>query len=228
MPDAGRLTDPADSSRIASIFRLYGPLISQAFVRRPASSALHGDGCLHNLGMTIDLENPAPPADLWTRARDDYLNGASAPVVAERYGLTLRTVRRRAAVEGWRRADGAVPPFDDPPPWNRGALSREDAIEVFPELAEVEQAVTHDRFLLLFDPDQKYLRRFAFRRAAEAAALSRPAEAVVWMRLVQSLERTGERIDAEARPFREQNYLRASFLRRFDEDLGPDPAHDEA
>lgn len=177
--------------------------------------------------MTIDPENPAPPADVWTRARDDYLNGASAPVVAERYGLSERTVRRRAAGAGWRRADRPTVVLDGPPPWNRGALTREDAIEVFPELAEVEQAVMNDRFLLLFDPDQKHLRRFAFRQAAEAAALSRPAEAVVWMRLVQTLERTGDRIDVEARPFREQDYLRASFLRRIDEDLGPDPALDE-
>lgn len=194
---------------------------------RAASSAQHGGGHPYNRAMTIDPENPAPPADVWTRARDDYLNGASAPVVAERYGLSERTVRRRAAGAGWRRADRPTVVLDGPPPWNRGALTREDAIEVFPELAEVEQAVMNDRFLLLFDPDQKHLRRFAFRQAAEAAALSRPAEAVVWMRLVQTLERTGDRIDVEARPFREQDYLRASFLRRIDEDLGPDPALDE-
>ena len=174
--------------------------------------------------MTCDLENPAPPADPWTRARADYLAGQSAPVVAERYGLSLRSLRRRAATEGWRRADQLAPEFNEPPPWNTGSLTREEAIEIFPELADVEQAACHDRFYLLIDPDQRHLRRFAFRRAAEAAALSRPAEAVVWMRLVQSLERTGDRIESEGRPFREQDYLRASYLARCNEDVAPDPA----
>lgn len=174
--------------------------------------------------MTHDPENPTPPADLWTRARADFLAGESAPVVAERYGLSLRSLRRRAAAEGWRRADRMAPEFDDPPPWNTGALTREDAIEIFPELAEVEQASCHDQFLLLVDPDQRHLRRFAFRKAAESAALSRPAEAVVWMRLVQSLERTGDRIESEGRPFRDQDYLRASFLARINDDIAPDPA----
>lgn len=177
--------------------------------------------------MTADPEKSAPPADLWTRARDDYLDGVSAPVVAERYGLSERTLRRRAAAEGWRRTDRPTVGLDQPPPWNRGSLSREEAIEAFPELAEVEQAISNDRFLLLFDPDQKHLRRFAFRRAAEAAALSRPAEAVVWMRLVQSLERTGERIDVEARPFLEQDYFRAAYLNRLSAEFGSESGPEE-
>ena len=176
--------------------------------------------------MTCDPENPAPPADPWTRARADYLAGDSAPVVAERYGLSLRSLRRRAATEGWRRADQMAPEFDGPPPWNRGSLTREEAVEIFPELAEVEQAVSHDRFYLLIDPDQRHLRRFAFRQAAECAALSRPAEAVVWMRLVQSLERTGDRIESEGRPFREQDYLRAAYIARANNDVA-DPAPKE-
>lgn len=140
--------------------------------------------------MTQEPENPnpAPPSpDLWARARGDYLSGISAPVVAERYGLSERTLRRRAASEGWRRTDRTVIGTEDTPPWNQGCLSREEAIERFPELAEVEQARTNDLFELLFDPDPAHLRRFAFRHAAEAAALSRPAEAVVWMRLFHSL-----------------------------------------
>jgi hypothetical protein len=167
---------------------------------------------------------PRPDPDIWTRAREDYLSGDSAPVVAERYGLSERTLRRRAAAEGWRRTDRTAIVIDDTPPWNRGCLTREDAIERFPELADVEQALTNDRFDLLFDPEPAHLRRFAFRQAAEAAALSRPAEAVVWMRLVQSLERTGDRIQIERRPFREQDYLRASFLSRIQADTAPDPA----
>lgn len=175
--------------------------------------------------MTCDPENPAPslPVDVWTHARADYLAGASAPVVAERYSLSERTLRRRAAAEGWRRADQSTAVLDDQPPWNRGPLSREDAVEQFPELAEVEAATSNDAFFLLFDPNQRDLRRYAFRHAAEAAALGRPAEAVVWMRLVQMLDRTGERIDREARPFREQDYLRAAYLRWLSEDVAPTP-----
>lgn len=177
--------------------------------------------------MTLDPESPAPPADLWTRARIDYLAGHSAPVVAERHGLSERTVRRRAATEGWRRTDRTAIEIGDPPPWNLGCLSRDEAIERFPELAEVEQAQSNDVFDLLFDPAPANLRRFAFRQAATAAALSRPAEAVVWMRLVQSLERAGETIEQEARPFREQDYLRAAYLRGIDDQVAPDPAPDQ-
>jgi hypothetical protein len=163
--------------------------------------------------MTCDPENPAPPVELWTRARADYLAGHSAPVVAERYGLSERTVRRRATVEGWRRADG---PSGDAGPDFWSSRSREKRIEQFPQLEEVEQVTFAARFELLVDPDQKNLRRFAFRQAAEAAAMSRPAEAVVWMRLVQTLERTGDRIDREAGRFHEQDYIRAACLQAAD------------
>ncbi|WP_339933132.1 hypothetical protein [uncultured Brevundimonas sp.] len=175
--------------------------------------------------MTCDPPNPAPlpPPDLWTRARADYLAGVSAPVVAERYGLSERTLRRRAATEGWRRVDQSPVVLEPPPPWNRDTLSREEAIERFPELAEVEAAASNDAFFLLFDPDQKDLRRYAFRHAAESAAFGRPAEAVVWMRLVQMLDRTGEQTDRLGRPFREEDYLRAAYLRRLGEDVAPPP-----
>ena len=166
--------------------------------------------------MTCDPENPAPPADLWTRARADYLAGHSAPVVAERYGLSERTVRRRAAVEAWRRAD-APPPCGDPTEfWPRGPRSREKLIDQCPGLEEVEQVTFAARFNLLIDPDQKALRRFAFKQAAEAAAMSRPAEAVLWMRLVQTLERTGDRIEREAGRFQEQDFMRAAWLQESD------------
>lgn len=169
--------------------------------------------------MTCDPEHPAPPADLWARARADYLAGHSAPVVAERYGLSERTVRRRAAVEGWRRADGS--PLGDASLEFWSSRSREKRIEHFPQLEEVEQVTFAARFELLIDPDQKSLRRFAFRQAAEAAAMSRPAEAVVWMRLVQTLERTGDRIDREAGRFHEQDYIRAACLQAADTHHAP-------
>jgi hypothetical protein len=48
-------------------------------------------------------------------ARDDFTSGVSAPVVAERYGISERSVRRRAALEGWRRGD-FMPGTLGPPP----------------------------------------------------------------------------------------------------------------
>ncbi|WP_226633678.1 hypothetical protein [Brevundimonas poindexterae] len=47
--------------------------------------------------------------DTWARARADYLAGESAPVVCDRYGMRLSTLRNRAAAEGWRRQDQPEP-----------------------------------------------------------------------------------------------------------------------
>lgn len=163
--------------------------------------------------MTQNPETPAPPPDRWSLARADYLAGASAPVVAERYGLSERTLRRRAADEGWRRADAPATAYSGPRSRSRAVFAREEVLKEIPELADVEQMAFGERYCLLVRPDQKSLRRFAFEQAAEAAALSRPAEAVVWMRLVQSLERTGDRIDREGPRFTEQDCIRAVNLR---------------
>ena len=171
---------------------------------------------MQNGGMTDEPETPAPPVGLWAAARADYMAGCSAPVVAERYGLSERTVRRHAAEQGWRRTDAPLPDFRRSGPASPPSLSREEMIERCPELAVVEQAAFDDRFGLLINPDQKKLRRYAFKQAAEAAAAARPAEAVLWMRLVQTLERTGDRIDSEAAPFREQDHIRAAWLREAD------------
>lgn len=63
--------------------------------------------------MTLPDTAPKPvsrtPAEIWSVARADYLSGESAPVVAERHGLSLRSLRRRASLEGWRRTDLEVP-----------------------------------------------------------------------------------------------------------------------
>ncbi|RZJ04809.1 MAG: hypothetical protein EON89_06480 [Brevundimonas sp.] len=166
--------------------------------------------------MTDDLQNPDPQADFWASVQADYLGGMTAPVLAERYRVSVRTIRRRAAEEGWRRADRS--PAEQSSVW-RPLFNREAALERFPELADLEQEQAEDAIDLLFYPTQQTLRCFAFRRAAEAAALGRPTEAGAWMRLVASLHVTGERIDADMRPFREAEYLRATYR------AGVDPAH---
>jgi hypothetical protein len=152
-------------------------------------------------------EPPPRSSEVWRQIRDDYLAGASGPVLAERYGVSLRTLRQRAAVDGWRRQD-------DDPVRRRVAGIKDDA-----ELAEVFEVQGVDQFQLLFDPQPHVLRRFAFRKSAEEAAMDRPRQSLVWLSLAERLERCGDRIDAEAPVFREVDHLRAAYLRR----LGDDP-----
>jgi hypothetical protein len=158
------------------------------------------------------------PAEIWTRARADYLAGESAPVVAERHGLSLRSFRRRASLEGWRRTDIERPQPGDAPVWERG-LSKADLIELHPELGEIEAVRAEETLQLLFDPTPREFRRFAFRRAAELAATDSPRQALAWMRLVQMLEGTGERIDREGAVVAPVDSLRAAVMRRLDEEM---------
>ena len=77
-----------------------------------------------NLHPNPDTPSPARlGAQSWAAAKADYLAGFSAPDVAERYGMSVATLRRRAAEEGWRRIDQpeSTPPeplfdADEPPP----------------------------------------------------------------------------------------------------------------
>jgi len=167
--------------------------------------------------MTHDPQTqPDPQADFWASLKADYLSGTTAAVLAERYGVSVRTVRRRASDEGWRRSDR---PFNfKSPETDRGA-----ALERYPKLRELEVEDAGDTLDLLFQPTVQTLRCFAFRRAAEAAANSRPYESTAWMRLVNSMNVSGDRIDAEMRPFREAHYFRAEAMaasERYDADPG--------
>lgn len=174
--------------------------------------------------MTHPDATPSP--ETWAQARRDYLAGDPAPLVAERHGLSERTLRRRAALEGWRRAD-AVPDLtglDEPPHWGRPLASRSEEIERTPQLAEVTAAADSEQFLLLFDPDPAKLRRFAFRKSVDAAATGTPHQAVAWMRLVQLVDRCGDRIKRESRAFADIDYLRAAYLRHFQ--AGADASED--
>lgn len=169
---------------------------------------------------------PRTTAESWALARRDFLAGDTAPIVAERYGFSERTLRRRAAVEGWRRRDVEPEPLAVPPTWLRPPLSREEAIERDPELGEIEDAEGSDRFFLLFDSTPKNLRRFAFRQASEAAAIDKPQQAAAWMRLIALVDRCGDRVEEEGRAFRDIDYLRAAYLRRLGQ-ANEDQADDE-
>ena len=39
--------------------------------------------------------------DLWVHVRRDYQSGQPAALVAERHRISVRSLRRRAAAEGW-------------------------------------------------------------------------------------------------------------------------------
>lgn len=150
--------------------------------------------------------------DLWVYVRRDYQSGQPAALVAERYRISVRGLRRRAAAEGWRRCDRDIGPMADMPAWTRDGQDRQAALQARPELAAMVTANENDLFDLLVDPAPAELRRYAFKQACEAAALRRPAEAVAWMRLVQLAQRTGAGLDDESQPFREADHIRAAFL----------------
>lgn len=172
------------------------------------------------------MTNPPkrPSTEVWASARADYLAGISAPVVAERYALSERTLRRRASAEGWRREDLEVIALDPPPPWDTPFQDKDVMLDENPELAEVTAARESNQLLLLFNPEPHDLRRFAFRKAAAAAATDLPQEALVWMRLAQLVDRCGDRIDRDSRCFSDVDMLRAAYLRRLDQDVAKPPA----
>ena len=172
-----------------------------------------------------------PAAELWRRARQDYLGGDTARVVAERYGFSERTLQRRAAAEGWRRADvAAAPPWpevtlDQPPSWAfKPPRSRAMVIEDQPEYAELAAARDNDVLELLFAPGESGMRRYAFKRAAEAAILNKPAEASAWLRVQHLVERLREVEDLSNMAFPPADHMRAAILRALGQ---PDDPYEE-
>jgi hypothetical protein len=178
--------------------------------------------------MTQPSDTPAPPlpSDPWALARRDYMAGMSGPVVAERHGLPLRTLRHRAAREEWRRSDLSAA---DALPSSR-PIGREEFIEEFPELAAIDAAASLEKLDLLIDPDPRQFRQVAFRRAAEAAAMNRPHDASAWMRLVVQIGRAEAQADFRLSPYSAADYIRAGYLSqvRADEDAAAQPPGEDA
>jgi len=185
--------------------------------------------------MTHDLDDlnpfaaptPRPRADeeTWADARADYENGVSTPVVAERYGLGERQVRRRAFNEGWKKPRRSFPrSFAGIPPGEVEELARD------PNLQPFVDAHSYEVGELLMLPTADRLSRFGFRRAAEAAGAGRIAEAQAWMRLVAQVNRLQPKLDRQQRPFNEADYIRAEFAAQlreaFEAKLAPE--EDEA
>ncbi|MFC5344273.1 hypothetical protein ACETK8_00210 [Brevundimonas staleyi] len=155
-------------------------------------------------------QSTEPPVEIWLKIRDAYRAGATAPVLAERYGISLRTLRRRIAQFEWRRQDDVLE--------RRRAAAR----AVGDEMLEVMSDEGAEEFGLLFEPRPHILRRFAFRKASEEAAMGRPQQSLAWIRVLERMDRCGDRAEAEGELFRDVDHLRAAYLRRLDA-LGDTP-----
>lgn len=171
---------------------------------------------------------PRLTPEAWAHAREDFLSGVSAAVVAERYGTTERSIRRRAAMEGWRRPDFMPGPLGAVPPWMAEGRTREEEVALDPALGEVDQAESFSRFGLLFNPSGGDLRRFAFRQAAENAAVDRPQQALAWMRLVQMIANCAGRLESDSSAFRDIDHLRAAYINRLNESFGEETPFNSA
>ncbi|NJC42392.1 hypothetical protein GGQ87_002687 [Brevundimonas alba] len=141
-------------------------------------------------------------AETWEAARRDYVAGTSAAAVAERYGLAVRTVRRRALTENWIRED--VPALCDR---LRDRLRAD--LGDGPERNFIENHNGEDMYELLFVPSAAALGDFAFRRAAETAAVGGPAEAAAWLRVARLAGQVGDRHDVGRDPFTPADRIRA-------------------
>lgn len=168
---------------------------------------------------TTNTTNAPPQPDLWTLVKRDYLAGDTAQVLSERYGISVRTLRRVSADQKWRRRDRTWPggihdgwPGEIEPHVYGPRRTRLDVARNFPELDHVEQVNAQDADQLLLTPDPGFLRHFAFKRAAESAAMDRPTQCLAWMRVVASLDRSGDRIEQEDWGFSTADRLRAAFV----------------
>jgi len=154
---------------------------------------------------------PMPPLtrrspETWEAVRRDYVAGTSSTVLGERYGFTARSIRRRAALDQWRRDDEPASAFDA----FHDRFQSDQA--TWPELADVSHIANEDLRSLLLLPDANGLCRYAFRRAAECAALDGPNEAAAWLRVVRLADLVSARINVDVQPYSKADYLRASMI----------------
>ncbi len=165
---------------------------------------------------------PAPPGDdVWAAARRSFLGGASLPLAAERHGVNLRTLQRRAAAEGWREAAAAQRRALE---GRLGGPDPEAELAANPELAAFVEAHGFEVGQLLLEPTPDRLARFAFRKAGECAAAGEPVAAQAWMRLTQGVLHAGPRLDRLRLPFAEADYMRAMYAAALRGEGGPPKA----
>ncbi len=122
---------------------------------------------------------PSAPDAVWDAVRRDYLAGVSAPECARRHGVGTTALHRRAAQQGWRRADQ---------PWlpsNR--LDAED------EGVALEAEIDGD--LDRIDPGQ--LAFIAWRRMMRAVLRGDAAEALRWRRIRMAMDEDQDELDRQ-------------------------------
>lgn len=157
----------------------------------------------------IDTTTPPPQPDLWSCIRRDFLAGDTAAVLAERYAVFERTIRRHAAMHGWRRSDSAS---NENLVRSMRRRTIDDVVDEHPSLAPLAEINAEDMADLLLHPDPRYLRQFAFKRAAEEAVLDRPAGCLAWMRVVEAMNRSGDLLTREDWHFSPADRIRAMFI----------------
>ncbi len=117
------------------------------------------------------------PDEVWAQVREDYLAGIPAPECCRRHGVGLTALRKRAASEGWRRADQPGTPPTRLDPWDEGVLL-EDRIDG--DLDQVEL---------------RELEWIADRRMMRAVLRGHAAEALRWRRVRNLLEADGREME---------------------------------
>ena len=145
-------------------------------------------------------QRPAPD-EVWAQVREDYLAGISAPECCRRHGVGLTALRKRAASEGWRRADQPWTPPVRLDPWDEGVLLEE---RIAGDLDKVE---LHE------------LEWIADRRMMRAVLRGDAVEALRWRR-VRAL------LDADAREMERRIHADEVLRWAFDESGPPRKAHE--
>lgn len=152
-------------------------------------------------------DRPHRPDEIWAAIARDYIAGESTLGLAERYGVADRSVRRRAALENWRR-DADVQALRAHP---RDSRTAEQIIN--PALAQIDNLNAEDLHDLLFMPDITELIRFSFRRAAECAALDGPSQTSAWLRVVRlASDISARRGDLNQPRYTPADYARAEMM----------------
>lgn len=127
------------------------------------------------LAPTASNRTPAPP-EVWEAVRADYLDGMTAEACGRRHGVPVRTLRYRAAREGWRRADT---------PWVPG-----NALDPFDEGVQLEEQVEGD----LDEVELPRLAWVAWRRMKRCVLRGDAVGALRWRRVRQALDDEDEEL----------------------------------
>jgi hypothetical protein len=135
------------------------------------------DGACFTPALTPANGQRPAPEEIWAQVREDYLAGTSAPECCRRHGVGLTALRKRAASEGWRRADQPWAPPARLDPWDEGAM--------------LEDRVAGD----LDKVELRELGWIADRRMMRAVLRGDAAEALRWRRVRTAIEADADEIE---------------------------------